>query len=87
MDGSSSAGSVYICADFTVSPVHQAAVGLIHESRGISMRFPRFIQSRPDKKPEIANGPAEIADLFHKQTRKLEVRGPSVKTRAKEDSD
>ena len=77
---------MYIFADFTVSPVHQAAVGLIHPSRGISMRFPRFIQSRPDKKPEIANGPPEIADLFHKQTRKLEVAGSSAKIITKEDS-
>ncbi|KAK3218320.1 hypothetical protein Dsin_012290 [Dipteronia sinensis] len=30
-------------ADFTVSPVHQAAIGLVHPSRGISIRFPRFI--------------------------------------------
>ncbi|CAM6126062.1 unnamed protein product [Calypogeia fissa] len=73
-------------ADFTVSPVHQAAVGLIHPSRGISMRFPRFIKSRPDKKPEDANGPSDIADLFHKQTRKLDVPGSSARVTAKQDS-
>lgn len=60
-------------ADLTVSPVHQAAVGLVHPSRGISMRFPRFIQERTDKKPEDASSPSDIADLFQQQNRKLDI--------------
>ncbi|KAL2645294.1 hypothetical protein R1flu_012881 [Riccia fluitans] len=62
-------------ADFTVSPVHLAAVGHVHPSRGVSMRFPRYIRSRPDKNPENASTPSEIAELFHQQTRKLDVGG------------
>lgn len=31
-------------ADITLSPVHKAAIGKLHESRGCSLRFPRFIQ-------------------------------------------
>eukprot|EP01018_Ginkgo_biloba_P027056 Gb_13001 [translate_table: standard] len=58
-------------ADLTVSPVHQAAVGLVHPSRGISMRFPRFIRQRIDKNPENSSTPMEIADLFNHQTRKM----------------
>ena len=65
-------------ADLTISPVHQAGVGLVHPSRGISMRFPRFISTRTDKKPEDANSPSDIADLFHQQTRKLNVSGMGV---------
>lgn len=59
-------------ADLTVSPVHQAAVGLVHPSRGISMRFPRFIRQRIDKKPEDCTTPMDIADLFNQQTRKMD---------------
>lgn len=59
-------------ADLTVSPVHQAAVGLVHPSRGISMRFPRFIRQRIDKKPEDCTTPVDIADLFNQQTRKMD---------------
>eukprot|EP01084_Bolivina_argentea_P094980 170766_1 len=36
------------CADFTISPIHLAAVGLAHESKGIALRFPRYLHSRPD---------------------------------------
>lgn len=35
-----------------------------------------LLQTRPDKKPEDASPPSYIADLFHKQTRKLDV-GPA----------
>lgn len=72
-------------ADLTISPVHQAGVGLVHPSRGISMRFPRFISARNDKKPEDASSPSDIADLFHQQTRKLSV--PGMVGEQKEDSE
>ncbi|KAL3698658.1 hypothetical protein R1sor_012734 [Riccia sorocarpa] len=66
-------------ADFTISPVHLAAVGHVHPSRGISMRFPRYIRSRPDKNCENASTPSDIAELFHQQTRKLDVGGSGSK--------
>ncbi|KAL6007403.1 hypothetical protein ACLOJK_032900 [Asimina triloba] len=62
-------------ADFTISPVHQAAVGLVHSSKGISVRFPRFIQSVSDRTPEDCSTAADIADLFRSQTRKTEIAG------------
>ncbi|XP_024977884.1 DNA ligase 6 isoform X3 [Cynara cardunculus var. scolymus] len=62
-------------ADFTVSPVHHAAIGLVHPSRGISVRFPRFIRSRSDKKPSGCSTAMDIAEMFHLQTRKMDVRG------------
>lgn len=34
-------------ADLTLSPVHKAAVGLLHPERGCSLRFPRFIKVHP----------------------------------------
>ncbi|XP_071712903.1 DNA ligase 6 isoform X2 [Rutidosis leptorrhynchoides] len=62
-------------ADFTVSPVHHAAIGLVHPSRGISVRFPRFIRSRSDKNPSDSSTAMDIAEMFHLQTRKMEVPG------------
>lgn len=43
------------------------------------MRFPRFISARTDKKPEDASSPSDIADLFNRQTRKLNVAGMGTK--------
>ncbi|XP_030507869.2 DNA ligase 6 isoform X1 [Cannabis sativa] len=60
-------------ADFTVSPVHEAAFGLVHPSRGISIRFPRFIGSVSDRNPEECSTAADIAEMFHSQTRKMDV--------------
>ncbi|KAI4352147.1 hypothetical protein L6164_006427 [Bauhinia variegata] len=60
-------------ADFTVSPVHHAAIGLVHPSRGISIRFPRFICTRSDRNPEECSTASDIADMFHSQTRKMDV--------------
>ncbi|KAG0489420.1 hypothetical protein HPP92_008231 [Vanilla planifolia] len=60
-------------SDFTVSPVHHAAFGLLHPCRGISVRLPRFIRARSDKKPEDGSTPYDIAMLFQAQTRKMEI--------------
>ncbi|KAI8813621.1 DNA ligase [Cladochytrium replicatum] len=54
-------------ADITVSPIHRAAMGLCHETRGLSLRFPRFIKVREDKNPEDANTPKDIAHIFREQ--------------------
>ncbi|VVA94247.1 unnamed protein product [Arabis nemorensis] len=60
-------------ADFTVSPVHNAAIGLVHPSRGISVRFPRFIRKVTDRNPEECSTAADIAEMFHAQTRKMNI--------------
>ncbi|EOA33487.1 hypothetical protein CARUB_v10019664mg [Capsella rubella] len=60
-------------ADFTVSPVHSAALGLVHPSRGISVRFPRFIRKVTDRNPEECSTAADIAEMFHAQTRKMNI--------------
>ncbi|KAL9274838.1 DNA ligase 6-like protein, partial [Drosera capensis] len=66
-------------ADFTVSPVHYAAIGLVHPSRGISLRFPRFIRMVNDRRPEDCSTSSDIADMFHSQTRKMDVSVVSKK--------
>lgn len=61
-------------ADLTLSPVHASAAGLVHSSRGISMRFPRFLRKRSpeEKTPADASSPAFIAELYRAQARKLD---------------
>ncbi|XP_020591527.1 DNA ligase 6 [Phalaenopsis equestris] len=60
-------------ADLTISPVHHAAIGLVHQSRGISVRLPRFVRSLSDRKPEDCSTASDIAFMFQSQTRKMEI--------------
>lgn len=59
-------------ADITLSPTYSAAMGLVSEERGTSLRFPRFLRKREDKSIEEASTPQFLAStliplslLFH----------------------
>ena len=54
-------------ADVTLSPVYTAAMGLVSEERGLSMRFPRFIKVREDKGIDEASTGKELAAMWEKQ--------------------
>ncbi|KAK4099112.1 ATP-dependent DNA ligase [Parathielavia hyrcaniae] len=64
-------------ADITVSPTYTAAIGLVKEGRGLSLRFPRFLRKREDKGVEEASTSEFLAGLFRKQEAKAPAAGDS----------
>ncbi|KAI4185780.1 MAG: hypothetical protein L6R41_003922 [Letrouitia leprolyta] len=63
-------------ADITKSPTYLAAIGLVAEDRGLSMRFPRFLKVREDKGIEEASTSEFLAELWRKQA----AKGPQAES-------
>jgi len=76
-------------ADLSISPVHRAAVGLVHDSKGIALRFPRLLRVRDDKAAEAATSAAQVATMYNDQPqiRNSKKRGAGAGTGAGDDWD
>lgn len=66
--------SLAMIRSITISPVSTAAQNLIDASRGLSVRFPRFIKCREDKNIEDASTPAFMANMWKSQQSTSETR-------------
>lgn len=62
-------------ADITLSPTYTAAIGLVSEDRGLSLRFPRFLKVRDDKAIDNASTSDFLASLYRAQ----EAKAPQEK--------
>ena len=75
-------------ADITKSPTYLAAIGLVDEDRGLSMRFPRFLKTREDKGIDEASTADFLAELWWKQEARGGVGGAKeVKEEEEEDEE
>lgn len=59
--------SFSLTTSITISPVSVAALGLVSQTRGLSLRFPRFISIREDKGIENASDPEFLAKMYRDQ--------------------
>lgn len=67
-------------ADLTLSPRYKAGAAALADSsgKGISLRFPRFIKERDDKRVEEATGSRMVVEMYQKQENVGKNKGPSV---------
>ncbi|KAG9206027.1 hypothetical protein G6514_006305 [Epicoccum nigrum] len=66
-------------ADLTLSPRYKAAAAEVGGGgKGISLRFPRFIKERDDKKPDQASTAKLIAEMYQRQESVGKNKGPSA---------
>ncbi|KAL2020310.1 hypothetical protein VTK56DRAFT_8538 [Thermocarpiscus australiensis] len=70
-------------ADITISPTYTAAIGLVREDKGLSLRFPRFLRKREDKGIDEASTSEFLASLWRKQ----EAKAPAGENHAGDGED
>lgn len=74
-------------ADVTLSPTYTAALGLVSEDRGLSLRFPRFLKIRDDKGIEEASSTDFLAELYRKQEARQVLEMKKAPVMVDEDGD
>lgn len=59
-------------ADLSISPIHKSGIGLINDSKGIALRFPRFLRIREDKPIDQATNRNQVIDMYNQQSLRVD---------------
>lgn len=66
-------------ADLTISPRYKSGADALSEGgKGISLRFPRFIKRREDKKPDQATESKMVVEMYRRQESVAKQKGPAA---------
>lgn len=66
-------------ADLTLSPRYKAGCEEgVDGDKGISLRFPRFIKVRDDKKVDEATSSRQVVEMYRRQESVAKGKGPAV---------
>jgi DNA ligase-1 len=74
-------------ADITISPTYTAAIGLVSDEKGLSLRFPRFLKKREDKGIDEASTSEFLAKLWRKQEEKAPATVKDVRDEGEEEEE
>jgi DNA ligase-1 len=74
-------------ADITISPTYKAAIGLISDEKGLSLRFPRFLKKREDKGIDEASTSEFLAGLWRKEEEKAPAVTKELEDQAEDEID
>jgi DNA ligase-1 len=74
-------------ADITISPTYTAAIGLVSDEKGLSLRFPRFLKKREDKGIDEASTSEFLARLWRKQEEKAPMMTKELEDKAEDEDD
>ena len=56
-----------LATDIQISPLYTCGFGLCQESRGLGLRFPRFLKLRDDKDAEDCTASSQIVEMYNQQ--------------------
>ena len=72
------AGAAVVVVHLHVELIHLEADEVAGGGKGVSLRFPRFIKERDDKKPDEASTAKLIAEMYQRQESVGKNKGPSA---------
>ncbi len=76
-----------LATDVQISPLYTCGIGRCHESRGLGLRFPRFLKYREDKDAEDSTPSSLIVEMYNQQASVINSLKATINADDDEDDD